>query len=135
MELGGFFKNEEWSSTRVPPDQLATIIAHTFNKQITGRTAKQLLARKFDGETTSVEKIIADENLTLRPLSRKEYVDLAQQLIEEKPDLVIAIKEKQQVQKVKWFVGQIMSRSAEGTVEPGTAEDVVRELLHLPPAN
>lgn len=133
MELGGLFRNEQWSESRVPSEQLASIIVHLLKKQITGRTAKLLLARKFEGDPSSVEQIIADEDLMLRPLSRQEYMDLAQKLIEEKPDMVNDIVEKQQHQKVKWFVGRMMSKGAEGTVEPGTAEAVLRELLQLPP--
>lgn len=133
MELGGLLKNKEWSENQVPSDQLASIIAHVLRKQITGRTAKLLLLKKFEGDARTVEKIIADEGMLLCPLSRKEYLDLARQLLEEKADIVKDIVEKQQHQKVKWFVGQMMARSAEGTVEPGTAEAVLRELLHLPP--
>jgi aspartyl-tRNA(Asn)/glutamyl-tRNA(Gln) amidotransferase subunit B len=132
MELGSLMKNEEWSGTRVPADQLASIIVHVLCKQITTRTAKILLSAKFNGDVRSVEQIITDENMLLRPLSRQEYVDLAQMLLEEKANMVNDIVEKQQHKKVKWFVGQMMARSAEGTVEPGTAEAVLKELLHLP---
>jgi len=135
MELGGLFKNEQWSERRVPSEQLASIIVHLLNKQITGRTAKLLLARKFEGDVTPVEQIIVDEDLILQPLSREEYIALAQKLIEEKPDMVADIVEKGQHQKMKWFVGQMMARGAEGTVEPGTAEEVLRELLSLPNNN
>ena len=135
MELGGLFKNEQWSEYRVPSEQLASIIVHLLNKQITGRTAKLLLARKFEGDPTPVEQIIVDEALTLQPLSREEYTALAQNLIEEKPDMVADIVEKGQHQKLKWFVGQMMARGAEGTVEPETAEEVLRELLSLPSIN
>lgn len=134
MELGAFFKTEEWSDTRVPSDQLASIIVHLLRKQITGRTAKLLLSMKFEGDSRSIEQIIADEDMLLRPLSRQEYVTMAQKLLEEKPDVVKDIVEKGRPQKVMFFVGQMMARGAEGTVEPGTAEEVLRELLHLPPA-
>src|SRR5688572_12303901 len=135
MELGGLFKNEQWSEHRVPSKQLASIIVHLLNKKITGRTAKLLLARKFEGDVTPVEKIIVDEDLILQPLSREEYTALAQKLIEEKSDMVADIVERGQHQKMKWFVGQMMARGAEGTVEPGTAEEVLRELLSLPSNN
>ncbi|KAJ4303394.1 hypothetical protein N0V90_002287 [Kalmusia sp. IMI 367209] len=133
MELGALFKNEEWSSTRVRADQLAIIIAHILRKQITGSTAKRLLLVKFEGDSRAVDQIIADEDLLLRPLTHDEYVDFAQQLLAEKSSIAKEIVEKQRHQKIKWFVGQMMARSAEGTVEPATAEAVLRELLHLPP--
>ncbi|KAF2478020.1 uncharacterized protein BDR25DRAFT_275689 [Lindgomyces ingoldianus] len=133
MELGGLFKNEEWSSSRVPSDALAAIIAHLLRKQITGRTAKLLLSMKFEGDARLVEHIIIDDDMILRPLSRQEYTALAEKVLEGKPDMVRDIVENQQHQKLKWFVGQMMARSAEGTVEPGAAEATLRELLQLPP--
>ena len=134
MELGALFKNEDWSATRVSSDELASIIAHLLRKQITGRTAKSLLLRKFEGEIRAVDQIILDEDLLLRPLSRDEYHVLAKQLLEEKEDIVRDIVEKQQLKKLKWFVGQMISRSGEGTVEPEMAEVVLREVLKLPPS-
>ncbi|KAL5389184.1 hypothetical protein DPSP01_002498 [Paraphaeosphaeria sporulosa] len=131
MELGALFKNEEWSGTKVPADQLATIVAHILRKEITGSTAKRLLLMKFEGEERSVEQIIADEDLFLRPLTHTEYMNLAQSLVEEKADMANDIVKKQQLGKIKWFVGQMMARSAEGTVEPAAAEAVLRELYGL----
>jgi aspartyl-tRNA(Asn)/glutamyl-tRNA(Gln) amidotransferase subunit B len=133
MELGALFKNEDWSESRVTSEQLASIIVHLLRKQITGRTAKLLLALKFEGDTRPIEQIIVDEDMLLRPLPREEYISMAQALLEEKSDVVKDIVEKGKHQKVKWFVGQMMARGAEGTVEPGTAEAVLRELLQLPP--
>ncbi|KAF2274830.1 uncharacterized protein EI97DRAFT_434732 [Westerdykella ornata] len=133
MELGALFKTTQWSADRVSPSELASLIAHVLRKQITGRTAKLLLAQKFDGDARPVDQIIVDEDLLLRPLSRDEYLAMAQQLLEEKSDVVRDIVEKGKHQKVKWFVGQMMARGAEGTVEPGTAEEVLRLLLQLPP--
>ena len=106
--------------------------SHLLRRQITGRTAKLLLNLKYHGDARSVEQIIADENMLLQPLSRQEYATMAQGLLKEREDVVRDIVEKQQLQKVKWFVGQMMARGAEGTVEPATAEEVLRELLGLP---
>ena len=133
MELGALFKNEEWSSTKVPANQLASIIAHVLRKEITGSTAKRLLAMKFEGDARSVEQIVADEDLFLRPLTRNEYLSLAQSLVDDNAAMAKNIVEKQQLGKIKWFVGQMMARSVEGTVEPATAEQVLREVLHLEP--
>ncbi|PVH99059.1 hypothetical protein DM02DRAFT_672959 [Periconia macrospinosa] len=135
MELGGLVRNEEWSSTRVPSEQLASIISHVLRKTITGRTAKTLLSMKYDGDERPVDQIIADENMLVRPLSDREYEELAKGLLEEKADMVRDIVEKNQFKKVKWFVGQMMARSAEGTVEPDKAEEVLRTLLPLPREN
>lgn len=133
MELGALFKNEQWSPTKVSAEQLASVITHLLRKQITGSTAKRLLSMKFDADPRPVEQIIAEEDLYLRPLTHEEYLRLAQLLVEEKATMARDIVDKQQLGKIKWFVGQMIARSAEGTVEPATAEAVLREVLHLKP--
>jgi aspartyl-tRNA(Asn)/glutamyl-tRNA(Gln) amidotransferase subunit B len=129
MELGSLFKDEEWSAHRIAPKTLASIVHQLLRKQITSRSAKSLLLMKFEGDVRDVEQIIQDEGLTLKPLSRQEYLDLAKTLLDEKPDMVKDILEKGHGKKIKWFVGQMMARSAEGTVEPDTAEAILKEQL------
>ena len=85
----------------------------------------------FEGDQRSVQDIVAQENLTLKPLSKEEYMALAQGLMDEKPDMVKDVVEKGQEKKIKWFVGQMMARSAEGSVEPNAAEETLRELMKL----
>ncbi|KAF2729003.1 hypothetical protein EJ04DRAFT_448159 [Polyplosphaeria fusca] len=133
MELGALFKNEIWSADRVPPNQLASIISHLLQKKITGRTAKLLLSLKFQGDSRDVAQIIVDEEMALQPLSQEEYIELAQRLLVENPNIVKDIVEKKQYKKVKWFVGQMIGKAAEGKVEPIAAETVIAELLNLPP--
>jgi aspartyl-tRNA(Asn)/glutamyl-tRNA(Gln) amidotransferase subunit B len=129
MELGSLFKDIDWSPSRVPADELASIITHLQRKTITSRSAKKLLLLKFEGDARPTGQIIEEEDMMLRPLSREEYLELARTLLQEKPDMVKDIVEKGQVKKVKWFVGQMMARSREGSVEPGTAEETLREEL------
>jgi aspartyl-tRNA(Asn)/glutamyl-tRNA(Gln) amidotransferase subunit B len=129
MELGSLFKDIDWSPSRVPADELASIITNLQRKTITSRSAKKLLLLKFEGDARPTGQIIEEEDMTLRPLSREEYLELARTLLQEKPDMVKDIVEKGQVKKVKWFVGQMMARSREGNVEPGTAEETLREEL------
>jgi aspartyl-tRNA(Asn)/glutamyl-tRNA(Gln) amidotransferase subunit B len=131
MELGGLFRDQAWLSTRVPANQLASIITHLQRKTIGSRTAKKLLLMKFEGEERPVKQIIDDEDLVLKPLSRPKYIALAQTLLDEKPDMVKDIVERKQSKKIKWFVGQMMARSPEGSVEPDTAEQILLELLGL----
>jgi len=131
MKLGGLFKDQAWSSTQVPANELASIVAHLQRKAIASRTAKKLLLMKFEGDERPVEQIIVDEDFASEPLSRPEYIALAQTLIHEKPDMVKDIVEKKQTKKIKWFVGQMMARSPESSVEPDTAEQVLVELLEL----
>lgn len=129
MELGSLFKDEEWSADRVPPEVLVSIVQQLLNKRITSRSAKRLLAEKFEGEVRDVEHLIEDFNMVLRPLSPEEYRNLAQTLLDEKPDMVRDVVEKGQEKKIKWFVGQMMARSPEGTVEADVAEKTLHELL------
>jgi len=129
MELGSLFKHTDWSPSRVAAEQLASIITHLQRKTITSRSAKKILLMKFEGDARPTKQIIEEEDMTLRPLSRAEYTELAQGLLEEKPDMVKDIVDKGQVKKVKWFVGQMMARSREGSVEPHTAEKVLSMLL------
>jgi aspartyl-tRNA(Asn)/glutamyl-tRNA(Gln) amidotransferase subunit B len=131
MELGTLFKDLDFDPSRLDASELASIIAQLQRKNITSRSAKKVLLEKFEGDVRPAEQIIQDENLVLKPLSEAEYATLAQTLLEEKPDMVKDIVEKKQEKKVKWFVGQMMARSAEGSVEPDVAEKVLRKQLGL----
>jgi aspartyl-tRNA(Asn)/glutamyl-tRNA(Gln) amidotransferase subunit B len=129
MELGSLFKDEEWSADRVPPGVLVSIVQQLLEKRITSRSAKKLLAEKFEGDERDIDQLIEDYNMQLRPLAPEEYRSLAQTLLDEKPDMVRDIVEKGQDKKIKWFVGQMMARSPEGTVEADVAERTLQELL------
>ncbi|KAF2848263.1 hypothetical protein T440DRAFT_429155, partial [Plenodomus tracheiphilus IPT5] len=131
MELGSLFKDDPWDANRVPHDSLAEIITLVRNKSITSRSGKRILAMIFDGDKRSVREIVEQENLTLTPLSEEEYTALAQTILEGKPDMVRDIKEKGQTKKMSYFVGQMMARSAEGSVEPDRAEKTLRGLLEM----
>ena len=135
MELGSLFKDLDWDRSRVAANQLASIITHLQRKTITSRSAKKLLLMKFEGDKRPMLQIICEEKLTLKPLSRGEYVALARTLLDEKPDMVKDIMEKKQDKKIKWFVGQMMARSAEGSVEPDVAEKILREQIGLDEAS
>jgi aspartyl-tRNA(Asn)/glutamyl-tRNA(Gln) amidotransferase subunit B len=131
MELGSLFKDLDWDPSRVAANQLASIITHLQRKTITSRSAKKLLLMKFDGDARPMKQIIEDDNLILTPLSMAEYNALARTLLAEKPDMVRDIVDKGHEKKVKWFVGQMMARSADGSVEPAVAETVLRQQLGL----
>jgi aspartyl-tRNA(Asn)/glutamyl-tRNA(Gln) amidotransferase subunit B len=131
MELGTLFKDLDFDSSRVSANELASIIAQLQRKNITSRSAKKVLLTKFEGDARSADQIIQDDNLVLKPLSEAEYIALAQTLFAEKPEMVKDIVEKKQEKKVKWFVGQMMARSAEGSVEPDVAETILKKQLGL----
>ncbi|KAK2737297.1 hypothetical protein FQN57_000381 [Myotisia sp. PD_48] len=130
-ELGGLFSKSEsaWDSQRVPAQSLAEIIHLLMNSKITGSTAKSLLAIVFEGDKRSVQQIVEQENLILRPLSREEYVAMAEEVISLNPQMVAQIRDKGQHGKIGWFVGQIKRMGEKGRVEAHKAEEVIRELI------
>ena len=131
-ELGGRLgaSGTSFSKNKVDPAAMASIIENLIADRITGRTAKQLLTMVFNGESRDINTIIKAETLELVRLSRKEYLALAQCLIDEHSEMVQQIKQKGQVGKVRWFVGQMM-RQGEGMVEAERAEAILKELLGL----
>lgn len=130
-ELGGLFTTSEkaWDKNTVPANQLALIVVCLLQKKITGRTAKQLLAMKFEGDGRDVNEIIDQDMLMLVPMAKEDYVTLALGLIDQNDHIVRQIRDKGQVGKIQWFVGQMMRNGEEGRIEAEKAEAVLKELL------
>ncbi|KAE8328851.1 Glutamyl-tRNA amidotransferase subunit B, mitochondrial [Aspergillus sergii] len=130
-ELGGLLTKADlpWDAERVSALSLAQIIDHVQRKQITGPTAKQVLAMVFDGDTRAIPQLLEEENLLLRPLSREEYVALAEAAISQNPQMVEQIRSKNQLGKLGWFVGQMMRMGEKGRVEAPKADAILRELI------
>ncbi|KAI9822627.1 MAG: hypothetical protein M1827_000346 [Pycnora praestabilis] len=133
-ELGGLITSNGrvWDENPVSSVALAHILYHLTRRRITGRTAKQLLSLIFNGDARSVEAIIEEDNLLLRPMSTAEYVTLAEKLAEENKAMAAQIREKGQTGKIKWFVGQMMRRGGEGRVEADQAERILRDTFQQP---
>ncbi|KXT13882.1 hypothetical protein AC579_2641 [Pseudocercospora musae] len=135
-ELGGLMEaNTVWEDVGVTPTELAHILMNLTNKQITARAAKQLLAAFYDLPKSlrisrpSVEQVIDVGKLRLRPLSDAEYSLLAAEIMHENREMVDAVVKKGQKGKIMWFVGQMVRRGREGTVEPEKAKQVLEGLL------
>ncbi|KAJ5577194.1 Aspartyl/glutamyl-tRNA(Asn/Gln) amidotransferase B subunit [Penicillium sp. DV-2018c] len=130
-ELGGLMAKHDrtWDAEIVPAESLAHLIDQLLRKRITGPTAKSVLATVFDGDRRSVPQLLEEENLLLRPLSREEYVALAESVIAMNPQLVEQIRSKNQLGKLGWFVGQMMRTGEKGRVEAPKAEQILRELI------
>lgn len=109
---------------------MVSILQNLDEKKITGSTAKRLLAMSFDGDERDVNTIIDQANLSLRHLSREEYIMMAQALLDKDPKKVEQIQKGKQLGKLKFFVGQMM-RQGSGTIEAQKAEAVLKELLGL----
>ncbi|KAL2829710.1 Glutamyl-tRNA amidotransferase subunit B, mitochondrial [Aspergillus cavernicola] len=130
-ELGGLLTKagQPWDAERVTADSLAAIIDQLQRNRITGATAKQVLAMLFDGDRRPVMQLLEEENLILRPLSREEYIALAEAAIEQNPQMVEQIRSKKQLGKLGWFVGQMMRMGVKGRVEALKADEILRELI------
>ena len=118
-----------WNPQRIPATTLAAIIYHLQQGRITGPTAKQVLSMIFHGDQRPIPQLLQEENLLLRPLSRDEYLALARQAISMNPQMVGQIRDKNQMGKLGWFVGQMMRTGEKGRVEALKAEETLRELI------
>lgn len=129
-ELGGLMPpSATWDDISISPRELADVLTNLFRKEITARAAKQLVSTLQDLPITdqrpSVEQLIEEGSLRLRPLSEDEYTALAREIMDESPDMVAAVREKGQKGKIMWFVGQMVRRGEEGTIEPEKARAIV----------
>ncbi|KAL5339188.1 GatB/GatE catalytic domain-containing protein [Aspergillus crustosus] len=134
-ELGALLTKADlpWDPERVPARSLATILDQLQRKQITGATAKQVLAMVFEGDRRPVLQLLEEENLILRPLSREEYIALAEAALKLNPEMVEQIRKKNQLGKLAWFVGQMMRSGEKGRMEAKKAEAILRELVFPSP--
>ncbi|KAG9544282.1 hypothetical protein KCU71_g10577, partial [Aureobasidium melanogenum] len=133
-EIGGLLASDgrEWSDLTISTEELASLLANLLSKQITARVGKQILQQLYEedaGERVSVDARIDEGNLRLRPISREEYIELAQAIMDENPNMVSAVRDKGQKGKTMWFVGQMVRRAEEGTVEAEKAKEIIEELL------
>ncbi|THW67331.1 hypothetical protein D6D25_01596 [Aureobasidium pullulans] len=133
-EIGGLLTSDgrEWSDLTITTEELASLLANLMSKQITARVGKQILQQLYDEDSDdriSVDARIDEGNLRLRPISREEYIELAQSIMDENPDMVSAVRDKGQKGKTMWFVGQMVRRAEEGTVEAEKAKEIIEELL------
>nr|KMM73012.1 aspartyl/glutamyl-tRNA(Asn/Gln) amidotransferase subunit B [Coccidioides posadasii RMSCC 3488] len=130
-ELGGLFSKYElpWDPNRVSGQALAEIVHLLSRKAITGTTAKSLLATVFEGDTRAIQQIVDEEDLSFKPLSRAEYIALAESIIQNNPETAREIRENGKVGKIGWFLGQMMRLGDKGRVEAPRARKILEELL------
>ncbi|KAL8999196.1 MAG: hypothetical protein Q9188_005939 [Gyalolechia gomerana] len=132
-ELGGLLSAQEaaFSANKVPARDLAYIVMMLEDEKISGRTAKQLFARKFNGDAQDVKSMIERENLMMEDLPEERYVSIAREIIVQNPVMVAQIKEKGQIGKLAFFIGQMMRRGR-GKFVATKAEATLRRLLEVP---
>ncbi|KAI9680894.1 MAG: hypothetical protein M1817_004334 [Caeruleum heppii] len=132
-ELGGLLAQAgtPWGDNPVSEESLADIVALLLQGRITGRTAKQLLASLFAGETRSIPRVVADDNLLLRPMSDAEYQTLADSVLQDNPDIVTLIRSEGQNRKMQYLIGQMMRRGEDGRIEAVKAEECLLRQIRL----
>ncbi|KAH0556081.1 hypothetical protein GP486_005981 [Trichoglossum hirsutum] len=131
-ELGGLLATSgtTWEENPVDETSLADILTFLSLRKITGTTAKTLLSLKFYGsDSRPIPQIISEDKLALQPLSEDELRDLANEVMRGNEKMVRAVREKGEVGKLGWFIGQMVKRGGGGRVEAQEAERVVREIL------
>jgi aspartyl-tRNA(Asn)/glutamyl-tRNA(Gln) amidotransferase subunit B len=130
-ELGSLLTTSEqsWKDNQVPPTKLAWIVANLMRQVITGSSAKQVLRLVFNGDGREIGAIIRESGFVYSPLSKDEYTKLAETVIQQHGDKVQQIREKGQMGKLMFLVGQMMRAGEEGRVEAKTAESVLRRLI------
>lgn len=118
----------------IPSRELAALIHHLDSKRITGQTAKRLLVSLFEAGRDpnaagiSVDQLIEDNGLWLRPMSEEEYDELARTVIENNMKQVEDVL-KGKMGKIMFLVGQMMREGEEGRVEPQETEKVLRRIV------
>lgn len=83
----------------------------------------------FNGDRRPIPQLIEEENLVFQPLSREEYIELAQAAIALNPQMVEQIRTKNQLGKLGWFMGQMMRMGEKGRVEAPKANEILKELI------
>lgn len=86
---------------------------------------------KYGGDIRDVNVIIDQDRLRLVPMTKEDYVALAQGLLDDNDHMVRQIIKKGQIGKIHWFVGQMIRKGDEGRVEAEKAEAVLKELLEI----
>ncbi|KAL8951395.1 MAG: hypothetical protein Q9222_002616 [Ikaeria aurantiellina] len=132
-ELGGLLNTSEsiFDPDQVSAGEMSLIIAMLEVDYITGSSAKQLFAKKFHGDTRDIRTIVQDENLALVHLSDDEYIEMAVGLLDSHPVMASQIKDKGQIGKLGFFIGQMM-RKGRGKIVAQKAEATLRQLLEIP---
>ena len=132
MELGRLLNavDQPFSAHTVSAEAMASIVRNTLDNRITGTTAKQLLSMAFNGDERGIDVIIEEQNLEIQDLTREEYLEMASKLLSDNDGMAQKIRQKAQLGKLQWFVGQMM-RQGEGKIVADKAEAILKELLGL----
>ena len=82
---------------------------------------------KARGDKREIELIIDEGDMSLREVSREDYVAMAKALIEANPIMAQKVR-RGESGKLMWFVGQ-MVKEARGNIEAEKAKFVLEDIL------
>ena len=128
-ELGSLLTASEASfeSDRFPVQAMASILQHLHDKSISREAAKRSLAKVFDGDRRSIEKMINDEKLRAPAVLSFDYETALSTLASENQKQAEKLKAGQKgIQQ--FFVGQLMRRGGRG-VNPQAALKAVEKFF------
>ena len=108
---------------------LASTLILLLRNEITGHSAKYILATLFRTRGISVQEIVKSENLLLQTLSREHYVQLAKSVIERHESVAESAKAEGGSPKIMFLVGQMIREGEKGRVEPPKAKSILEEVL------
>ena len=108
---------------------LVSILLMLLRKEITGPSAKHILATVFREQGQSVRDIVKSGNLVLQPFSRNHYVQLAEAVIRQNESVAEAAKAKNGNRKIMFLVGQMIREGGTGRIEPQKAKAILEEIL------
>ncbi|RPB00023.1 hypothetical protein L873DRAFT_1737371 [Choiromyces venosus 120613-1] len=150
-ELGGTLTTRtlSWSQNPLSPTTLASLLTHLLTNRITSATAKSLLstlASPSPSETRTIEQIIEQENLAIKPLSEEELEGIVRRTVASDDDggrsagVLAQIRaleggdgagkgrEKKRKGLASFFVGKVMKELA-GRVKAERVEGAVEKVL------
>lgn len=115
--------------TEVPASELAQLLYHLHEKQITGKVAKEMLLAIHLGELEDgVLNAIETNDLWFKELSAEEYEALAAEAIQGEDKILKELAEAKVFPqgKLMYLVGKMMRVGATERIDPATAEQVMR---------
>ncbi|KAJ2974289.1 hypothetical protein NQ176_g6139 [Zarea fungicola] len=122
--------SQEGECAQVPASQLSQLLHHLYQKQITGKVAKELLVAIYLGEMGdgNVTAAIDANDLWFHELSQDEYVAIAEEAMQGE-DRVLREFVKYEAfpqGKLMFLVGKMMRLGPTERIDPQTAESVMR---------
>lgn len=122
--------SQEGECTQVPAGHLSQLLHHLYQKQITGKVAKELLVAIYlgemgDGDVTSA---IDANDLWFHELSEDEYSAIADEAMQGEDRILqeFASYDKFPQGKLMFLVGKMMRLGPTERIDPSTAETVMR---------